>query len=129
MMDKWDGTNIPGVKLQHEMSLERRGNEDEPSSNVAYNGGWMDAVVTCATIEKNYQNEGWPITSQSIYDTILTLKDVDTMGITMPVSFSKTQHRGSMGIRVDEVKGGKITPVTDWREAPSLSREGLPWGD
>ena len=45
------------------------------------------------------------------------IRDLDTGGVTQPISFSETNHRGMRSMRIYEVRDGKWEPVSGFLSA------------
>lgn len=83
--------------------------------------GAAGALLTQWLIPRALDACGGPdkLTGQVIYDTLLTMKNVDLMGVTMPVSYTPTERRGSMGEKIYQAqKNGTIKAVSDWIVCP-----------
>ena len=51
------------------------------------------------------------ITGPKIKEALESLQDFDTGGLTVPISFSLSSHKGSMGLRIYQVQNGHLVPV------------------
>jgi len=51
------------------------------------------------------------ITGPKIKEALESMQDFDTGGLTVPISFSATSHKGSMGLRIYQVQKGHFVPV------------------
>ena len=58
---------------------------------------------------------------------IKALNNYDVEGLQGPVSYTPGDNRLSKSLRVFQVQGGNINPVTDWIEAPVIENEKLDW--
>ncbi len=56
------------------------------------------------------------VDGKSVKEALETIRDLDTGGVSAPVSFSPTDHRGIKGMRIFQVSGGQWSPLTDIRE-------------
>jgi branched-chain amino acid transport system substrate-binding protein len=62
-----------------------------------------------AAAMKNVKGE---ITGEKLKAALENLKNFDTGGLTaVPISFSKTSHKGSMGLRIYQIQKGKFVPI------------------
>ena len=52
------------------------------------------------------------VTGEKIKAALESLKNFDTGGLTVPITFTKKSHKGSLGLRIYQAKGGKLLPVT-----------------
>ncbi len=51
------------------------------------------------------------VTGPAIKAALENMKDFDTGGLTVPISFSAKSHKGSMGLRIYQIQKGKFVPV------------------
>jgi len=51
------------------------------------------------------------VTGPAIKAALENMKDFDTGGLTVPISFSAASHKGSMGLRIYQIQKGKFVPV------------------
>jgi len=59
------------------------------------------------------------ITGEAIRAAFETFDGLESGGVTAPVTFTATDHRGVKGMRIFEVRDGKWQPVTEMRMAGS----------
>jgi branched-chain amino acid transport system substrate-binding protein len=68
-------------------------------------------------IEKvGYEN----LDSRAVKEAMYSIKDFDPHHIGRPVTYTREDNRGDPVLRIYEVQGGKVVPVSDWREAHML---------
>jgi branched-chain amino acid transport system substrate-binding protein len=79
----------------------------------------MIEVIRMAIEEVGYENLNGPVIKEAMY----SIKDWDPYGIGRPITYTPEDHRGKPLVRVYEVRGGDVVPVTDWRDAPMLVPE------
>lgn len=82
---------------------------------LLYGQGWW--VMAFMTEGIRRAAAGGEVTGESIRAALETLDGFDTGGVTAPVGYSSTDHRGIKGMRIFAVSGGKWTPVTGIRTA------------
>lgn len=87
--------------------------KDASSLNLRYVQGWTTARVLLAGIEKAGQNP----TGESVRRALETFAAYDTGGITAPLTFSPTRHKGALMLKIYQAKNGRWEPVTDYIEA------------
>ena len=86
---------------------------------LAFMTAWIKAVSIA--IEKvGYEN----LDGRAVKEGMYSIKDFDPHGTGKKVTYTPEDHRGSTSIRIYEVRGGDVVPVTDWRQAPMLVPEG-----
>jgi len=85
---------------------------------LAFVPAWIKAIKV-AIEEVGYENLDGHVVKEGMYG----VKDFDPHGTGKKVTYTPEDHRGSASIRIYEVRGGDVVPVTDWREAPMLVPE------
>jgi branched-chain amino acid transport system substrate-binding protein len=85
---------------------------------LAFVPAWIKAIKV-AIEEVGYENLDGRVVKEGMYG----VKDFDPHGTGKKVTYTPEDHRGSAAIRIYEVRGGDVVPVTDWREAPMLVPE------
>ncbi|MDX1393566.1 MAG: ABC transporter substrate-binding protein [Gemmatimonadota bacterium] len=98
--------------------LEARG-EDVSARTNAYTQGWFTAEIFGEGLRRAAAT-GEPLTGESVRAALETLTDFETGGVTVPITFSADDHRGSNGMRIYRVEGGQWRPVTDFMTAPAV---------
>ena len=76
---------------------------------------WIEAI-RIAIEEVGYEN----LDGRAVKEAMYGIKDFDPHGTGKKVTYTPEDHRGSPVIRIYEVQGGEVVPLTDWREAPML---------
>ena len=76
---------------------------------------WIEAI-RIAIEEVGYEN----LDGRAVKEAMYGIKDFDPHGTGKKVTYTPEDHRGSPVIRIYEVQGGEVVPVTDWRDAPML---------
>ncbi len=93
---------------QNGSSLEEKG--------LHYSQGWWTMAVMAHGIELVIQ-EGKEVTGENVRAALESIQNFDTGGITDPISFSASSHRGSTSLRLFQVQGGKWTQASDYISA------------
>lgn len=78
--------------------------------------GWWAMSILISGIEKTLA-DGKELTGENIKASLESMGEIDTGGVTQPVSFSATDHAGSKALRVFQVTNGVWEPVTDFMTA------------
>jgi len=105
-----DGHADPGKWLEdHGSSLDEKG--------LHYVQGWWTMAVMAEGIETVIK-EGKEVTGENMKAALESLTNFDTGGVTAPVSFSPTSHKGTNSLRLFKVEGGKWAQVSDYISAP-----------
>ena len=96
--------------------LETQGRTME-GKELLYGQGWTVGGLVAEAIER--AAAAGDVTGDSIFAAFETFEGVDTGGVTAPVTFTPSDHRGVKGMRIFEVRDGAWQPVTDMRMADS----------
>ena len=59
-----------------------------------------------------------PLTGEAVKGALEELVDFDTGGVTYPITFTASDHRGAKGMRLYRVADGAWAPMTEFRHAP-----------
>ena len=82
-----------------------------------YCQGWATALVMAEGLRRTGDN----LTGEALREALETIRDFSTGGITAPISFLPTSHKGSVALRIYQVvdaEQGIIKPVTGFIEMP-----------
>ena len=85
----------------------------------AYVQGWWTMAVMVEGLRRVVA-QGQDLTGENIKAALESLTDFDTGGVTVPISFTPDDHRGSKGMRMFEVQGGEWQPLTEFLSAPNI---------
>ena len=112
------GLDVPGTRVIRDY-LESRGGSAVGKTNAYTQGWWTFAVFTEAM--RQVLAAGDELTGASIKAALETFTDFDMQGVTVPITFTPTDHLGSKGLRIFRVEGGEWVPVTEFIQAPSAA--------
>ena len=122
VMATMEETDVPGIKLGHDIQQKYYGEMKYPfdtyfwalpQTAIAVEG------IRLALKEVGYEN----LDSDAVWKALEKAKDIDMMGISPPVSFTPTERRGNMSLRLVTIEGGKMKEVSSWKECPDLLLE------
>ena len=108
------GEGVVGFEAADEF-LRARGSSMEEKGLLYGQGWWMMAIFFEGI--RNTVAAGEELTGENIRRAFESIKDLDTGGVTLPISFSATDHRGMRSMRIYQVRNGKWEPVSDFRAA------------
>jgi branched-chain amino acid transport system substrate-binding protein len=103
--------DVPGIK--EIMKVGRQyGVEKNKLYEQWYAMGWTDAMVLVEGLKRAGDN----LSGEKLKEAIETIKDLDTGGITAPLSYGPAQHTGGAQIKYTKVnlQKGFWEPVSDW---------------
>jgi branched-chain amino acid transport system substrate-binding protein len=110
----YDDANIPGLKIIRE-SFPAGGQTDE-RINLRYINGWTAAMIMLEGVKR----AGDDISGPSIKKGLESMRDFDTGGLTYPVSYSSTSHKGILKLKIGVVKDGSWKMITGFVSADNF---------
>lgn len=103
------GHNDPDAWLKSKgSSLEAKG--------LHFSQGWWTMAVMAEGI-KRVLDEGKEVNGENIKAALESIQNFETGGVTSPISFSPTSHKGNNSLRLYVVEGGKWKQVSDFISA------------
>lgn len=88
--------------------------------NEAYGVGISYGISYVAALKKALKAVGYEkLKPNDMYEAYLTLAGLKKHDIQGPCAYSPTSRLGSKVVKIYQVKGGKIVPITGWRETPN----------
>ncbi|MFW6126429.1 MAG: ABC transporter substrate-binding protein [Chloroflexota bacterium] len=117
----WYETELPGVKHAHDVNEKYREGE---SATATYLWGWALAriateALTIATDEVGSAAIG----SADVLQAVQQIEGLDMGGVIPPVTYSASERRASMAVRMVQIAGGEPELVSDWLTCPDLLQE------
>jgi branched-chain amino acid transport system substrate-binding protein len=106
------GPEVEGLK-DAAAYLESRGSSLEEKGSV-YGQGWWTMAVMLEGVRRVVV-EGKEVTGENVKMALESLENFDTRGVTVPITFTAEDHRGSNGMRLFKVENGKWHQLTDFR--------------
>ncbi len=104
--------DVPGMKDAREF-LKGEGSSLE-EKGVHYIQAWWTMATMVEGIRKTIE-AGKELKGENIKASLESLSNFDTGGVTVPITFTPSDHRGSKGMRLFKVEGGKWVQFTDFR--------------
>ena len=109
--------DVPGTRVIREY-LESKGESIEGKTNAYTQAWWTFAVFSEAM--RQVLAAGDELSGAGIKAALETFTDFDMQGVTVPITFTPTDHLGSRGLRIFRVEEGEWLPVTEFIRAPSM---------
>ena len=111
------------VSFLTDMYMRYRGEIDTPGdgANVLMYGPVVIEAIRRAIEEVGYEN----LDGRAVKEALDSIKDFDPHGMNKKLTYTPEDYRGTATVRIYQVQGGEVVPITDWREAPMLVPEGL----
>ena len=101
----------------------KKNNRTEKDKSAFYMVGWMCAAAQHRAMNQVVEKHGWEgLTAENLKAALNTIKDWQPFGGMTSVTYT-AQRPVPRGIRMFQVKGGKILPITDWKVAPNFLPE------
>ncbi len=101
----WDGEG-KGVELMRKIS--KRYHPYISKRSISYTKGIVAAMVVKKAIERT----GRLISGEYIKASLETFRDFET-GLSAPITFTRENHIGMRGVRIYQIKHGKLIPISD----------------
>ena len=110
--------DVPGTRVIRDY-LEAKGESVEGKTNAYTQAWWTFSVF--AEAMRQVLAVGQELTGANIKAALETFTDLDMGGVTVPISFTPTDHLGAKGVRIFRVEGGEWVPFTEFIQAPARS--------
>ncbi len=111
------GVDVPGTRIIREY-LDAKGESIEGRTNAFTQAWWTFAVF--AEAMRQVLAGGDELTGANIKAALETFTDFDMQGVTVPLTFTPTDHLGAKGLRMFRVEGGQWVPATEFIQAPAI---------
>jgi hypothetical protein len=120
---QWTETEIPGVKLLHELNAKWYSEAENRSSH--YCRGFTEMLVVIEALDRAIKEEGYEnLSGDAVQAAMETIRDYDPMRMGMGYTWTPTDHQGLSGCRwYERAADGTLVPVTDWVILPILPED------
>lgn len=126
------GDDVDGMAKMTEYIEKYHPND---AGNMDYITTWAQSLIMVEILRVALDNAGYDALAAGDADSwkaleeqgIQKLDDYDVDGLHGPVSYSEDDNRLSKSVRVFQVQGGEIVPLTDWIDAPKVRYEDFEW--
>ncbi|MEW6615537.1 MAG: ABC transporter substrate-binding protein [Thermodesulfobacteriota bacterium] len=107
-----------GAEEMRRITLKYKPGTEMPYRSKMYTGGWMFAALICEGLNRVGRN----MSIEGFVTALENIKDMDTGGLSGPVTFSPTNHQGIHRTKLyrADPESGKVVPITDWRKTPEI---------
>lgn len=99
--------------MQEMRDFNKKKGKDLDTLGIRYVQGW----ITMRVMAEGIARAGDKITGESVKAGLEKLKDYSTNGITAPLTFTSTRHKGALKLKLYQVKNGAWTAVSDYIQA------------
>jgi branched-chain amino acid transport system substrate-binding protein len=110
--------DIPGVALVRQYTKAK--GVDLDAAGLHYVQGWWSMAIFLQGIKLTLDAKK-DLTGPNIKAALERLTNFDTGGVTPPITFTPTDHRGNQALRIYQVKDGKWQAVTDYIAVPKAN--------
>jgi len=126
------GDDVPGMA---KMTEYLQANHPEDAGNMDYITTWAQSLIVAEILRVALDNVGYDKLANGDAEAwkaieeqgIKKLKNYTVGGLHGPVSYTPGDNRLSKSVRVFQVQGGNIVPLTDWIDAPVVEYEKFDW--
>jgi len=126
------GDDVPGMAKMTEYCQKLH---PDDYGNMDYITAWAQSLIMAEILRLAVENAGYNVLAKGDIESwraletqgIQKLRNYDVGGLHGPVSYTPGDNRLSKSVRVFQVQGGVITPVTGWIEAPVVKYEEFDW--
>ena len=120
---QWKETDIPGVKLLHELNAEWYPEVKHRPSH--YCRGFTELLVVAEALDRAITKVGYEnLNGDSMQEAMETIRDYDPMSMGIGYTWTPTDHQGLLGCRwYERAEDGTLTPITDWDILPTLPED------
>jgi hypothetical protein len=106
--------------VQFLLKKMKQNNRTEKDKSAFYFVGWMCAAAQYRAMLQVVQKNGWDgMNAENLKAALNTIQDWKPLDGITTVTYTAKRPVPS-GIRMYQVKGGKILPISDWRETPNF---------
>lgn len=105
----------PGVKLSAELA-ERYVREFDVDYIYATSFG----ITMAEAVKRALEEKGYPITGEDVKNVMNAFKDFDPGGTAYPITWTPTEHRPNMNVRIGAIQDGKTRAITDYVPCPDM---------
>ena len=110
------GVDVPGTRVIREY-LEGKGESIEGKTNAYTQAWWTFSIF--AEAMRQVLAAGRELTGPNIKAALEAFTDLDMGDVTVPITFTPSDHRGARGLRIFRVEGGEWVPITEFVLAPA----------
>jgi len=126
------GDDVPGMAKMTEY-VRKLHPKDE--GNMDYITSWAQSLIVAEILRLAIENAGYDALKKGDVESwraveeygIKQLSNFDVGGLHGPVSYTPGDNRLSKSVRIFQIQGGAITPVSDWIGAPVVKYEEFDW--
>ncbi|MDY7030965.1 MAG: ABC transporter substrate-binding protein [Thermodesulfobacteriota bacterium] len=105
----------PGPAKMREITLRYHPGTEKPYRGKVYTLAWVLAMMTAEGLKRT----GPDLNREAFIDAMETIRNFDTGGLTGPINYSSTSHKGGNTWRIFRADPStrKFIPLTEWRKS------------
>lgn len=108
------------AKLRH-ITLQYKPGTEKPYRTKIYTAGWVASMI----LYEAFNRTGKDLNTENWVEAMENIRDLDTGGLSGPVSFSPTNHKGFCHSKLYKAdpESGRLVPITEWRKPQEIEKE------
>ncbi|MFA5317387.1 MAG: ABC transporter substrate-binding protein, partial [Dehalococcoidales bacterium] len=126
------GADVPGMAKVIEYAERLHPDDVE---NVDYLTTWGQSLICAEILRLALENAGYDVLAKGDLESWQAIETLgfqkldgyDVDGLQSPVSYTPGDNRLGKSLRIFQVQGGVINPITDWINAPVVKYEDFDW--
>ena len=126
------GDDVPGMAKVTEYVRELHPADE---GNMDYITSWAQSLIVAEILRLAVENVGYDVLAEGGVEAwravetqgIQKLSNFDVGGLHGPVSYTPGDNRLSKSVRIFQIQGGAITPISDWMDAAVVKYEEFDW--
>jgi branched-chain amino acid transport system substrate-binding protein len=105
----------PGVVKMRKITLNYEPGTEKSIRGKLYGHGWVMATILIEGLKRAGKN----LSGERLVDALETIKDFDSGGLTGPITYSSTSHKGGSSWKIFKANPdtGKFIPMTGWSKS------------
>ncbi len=125
------GDDVPGMAKAVEYCKKLHPKDE---GNLDYITTWAQSLIMAEILRLAVENVGYDVLAKGDVESWRAIEtygiqklDYDVGGLHGPVKYIPGDNRLAKSVRIFQIQSGKITPVSDWVEAPLVKYEEFEW--
>ena len=115
--DSWDDHNSKGIKAVNRYFVDKKRKSSEKAAGYLLT--WTYVLTAAEAIDRAVKEEGWKgLNGAAVRTQLEKMKDFSPLGLGY-FTYTPKKHAPSR-VYISQIKGGKIIPITGWRDCPDL---------
>ncbi|RJP55046.1 MAG: hypothetical protein C4549_09020 [Deltaproteobacteria bacterium] len=104
-----------GIEAMRKITLQYHPGTEKPYRGTIYTHAWLCNALLAEGLKRAGRN----LDEQSLVSALESIKNYDTGGLSGPINYSSSSHKGNNSWKIYKADptGGKYVPLTGWRTA------------